>query len=245
MERLKRRSLHFWRPNWLIVGWLISVVLVGLSIFTPVELVPLPLENVPRWGCYGLVFPACRLLQAHWPRARLFWQTVPWLTWGPLLVVLFFWLPTTVAQTPAKPWADIVAPLTWLFARPEEWRTSQVLFRRGRQLVVEQRYVPWDQPRPRMLRGTWRTAVVTPVGPGVQWAAPLPGPGSLDATWHAQPLPALPQPLTRSGRFHRFLTLQAQLEWSGDSALQRRLLAQLPAWVAPSWQERRQAQPQP
>ena len=43
--------------------------MVGLSIFTPVELVPLPLENVPRWGCYGLVFPACRLLQVCWSRA--------------------------------------------------------------------------------------------------------------------------------------------------------------------------------
>jgi hypothetical protein len=96
-----------------------------------------------------------------------------------------------------------------------------------------------------MLRGAWRTAVVTPLVPGVQWAAPLPGPGALDTTWHAQPLPALKQPLTRSARFHRFITLRAQLEWSGDSALQRRLLAQLPAWVAQSWQEQKQAQLEP
>jgi hypothetical protein len=240
VERSQKRRGHFWRSNWLVAGWLTSVVLVGLSIFTPVELVPLPLENVPRWGLYGLVFPACGLLRARWPRVCLLWQTVPWLVWGPLLAVLFFWLPATLAQTPAKPWANIVAPLTWLFARPEEWRTSQVLFRRGPQLVVEQRYVPWNQVRPRLLRGAWRTAVVTPLVPGVQWAAPLPGPGCLDASWHAQPLPALNQALTRSAKFHRFLMLQAQLKWSGDTALQRRLLVQLPPWVAQLPQERKQ-----
>jgi hypothetical protein len=228
-------SLKCWRSKWLVIGCLVSLVLVGLSIFSPVELVPLPLENVPRWGLYALAFPACRLLQARWPRGRLVWKTVPWLAWGPLLVVLFFSLPMTVAQTPAKSWADIFAPLTWFFARPEEWRTSQVLFRRGRQLVVEQRYVPWDQPRPRMLRGSWRTALVTPLVPGVQWAVPLPGPGSLDTSWHAQPPTGL-------DKFRRLSMLQAQLKWSGDSALQQQLLTQLPTWSAQLWQERRKAQ---
>jgi hypothetical protein len=232
-------SLKSWRSTWLVVGWLVSLVLVGLSIFTPVELVPLPLENVPRWGLYALVFPACGLLQARWPRARFLWQSVPWLVWGPLLAVLFFWLPTTVAQTPAKPWSDILAPLTWLFARPEEWRTSQVLFRRGSQVVVQQHYVPWNQPLLRFpVRGSWRTARVMPLVPGVQWAAPLPGPSSLDASWQAQ------QP-TGLAKDQRFFLLEAQLEWSGDSALRRRLLAQLPTWAAQLWQERRQAQQEP
>jgi len=233
--------LKFWRSNWLVIGWVGSFVLVSLSIFTPVELVPLPLENVPRWGLYALAFPACSWLQARWPRGRFVWKMVPWLFWGPLGVVLFFSLTMTVAQTPAKSWADIFAPLTWLFARPEEWRTSQILFRRGRQLVVQQRYVPWDQPRPRLLRGTWRTAVVTPLGPGVQWAAPLPGPGCLDTTWHAQRLADLKPPLTRVERFHRLYTLEAQLEWSGDSALQRRLRAQVASLLAQRSLEREHA----
>jgi len=226
--------IKFWRSKWLVIGWAVSFILVVLSIFTPMELVPLPLENVPRWGLYALAFPACGLLQARWPRGRLVWKTLPWLGWGPLLVVLFFSLPMTVAQTPAKSWADIFAPLTWFFARPEEWRTSQVLFRRGNQLVVEQRYVPWDQLRPRMLRGSWRTALVTPLVPGVQWAVPL-GPGSLDDSWHAQ------QP-TGLDKFRRLSMLQSQLEWSGDSVLHRRLLTQLPTWAAQLWQERRKAQ---
>lgn len=217
-------STIFWRSKWVVIGWLASLVMVWLSIFTPVELVPLQLENVPRWGLYALAFPACRLLQRRWPRGRLLWAALPWLGWGPLLAVLFFWLPATVAQTPAKSWSDILAPLTWLFARPEEWRTEQVLFRRGSQLVVEECYVPWDQSRPRMLRGAWRTAIVTPLLPGVQWAAPLPGPGSLDASWQAQKPVGL-------NKFSTIFMRQAQLKWSSDSALHRQLLAQLPAWA--------------
>jgi hypothetical protein len=88
------------------------------------------------------------------------------------------------------------------------------------------------------VRGSWRTARVMPLVPGVQWAAPLPGPGSLDASWHAQ------QPTTLT-KFHRLSMLRAQLDSSGDSALQRRLLAQLPTWATQLWRERRQAQHEP
>jgi hypothetical protein len=226
------KSRPFWHSKWVVVGWLGSVVLVALSIFTPVEFAPLPLENVPRWGLYALAFPACGLLQTRWPRGHLLWQMLPWLSWGPLLGVLFFWLPTTVAQTPAKPWSDILAPVTWVVARPQEWRTTHILFRRGRQLVVQQQYVAWNQPLPRVpARGTWRTALVTPLLPGVQWAVPLSGLGSLDASWQAQ------EP-TASTAFARLMLRQVQLQWSSDSVLHRRLHAQLPTLTAQWRQER-------
>jgi hypothetical protein len=60
------RNLQFWRSKWIVVSWLVSLVLVGLNIFTPVELVPLSLENVPRWGIYALVWAAASTLA---PRA--------------------------------------------------------------------------------------------------------------------------------------------------------------------------------
>lgn len=146
--------------------------------------------------------------------------------------MLFFWLPTTVAQTPAKPWSDILAPVTWVVARPQEWRTTHILFRRGYQLVVQQRYIAWDQPLPLVpARGTYRTALVTPLLPGVQWAAPLTGPGSLDASWQAQ------EP-TDTTAFERLMLREAQLAWSGDSILHRRFRAQLPIWTAQWRQER-------
>jgi hypothetical protein len=146
------RSLQFWRSKWIVVGWLVSLVLVGLNIFTPVELVPLSLENVPRWGIYALVFLAYGFLQACWPRALpLADSAVARL--GTAAGRTLFLAADDGGQTPTKSWSDILAPPTWLFARPEEWRTPQVLFCRGSQVVVQQRYVPWDQPLLRFRSG--------------------------------------------------------------------------------------------
>ena len=208
------------KPTWqrrVVRTWLVCLILVALSIWTPLELVPLPMENVPRWGLWALAFPAAEVLRARWPRLRWLWRCLPWVLWVPLLAVLFFGLPTTVAQTPAKPWAEILSPLRWLFARAEEWRTVRVHFHRGRQVVAFQAYVPVNQPVPPFWfwgRGLSRNAVVTPLVPGLQWAEPVPP--LLDASWQATPLDE-----RDSVDQYRVATLQLSL--SGDSALHQRL----------------------
>jgi hypothetical protein len=224
------------RQQWVVGAWLACLVLVGLSIWTPLELVPLPVENVPRWGLWALVLPAGWALQARWPRLRWLWRTVPWVLWGPLLAVLFFWWPMTVAQTPAKPWAEILSPLRWLFARAEEWRTVQVLFHRGHQVVAFQAYVPVNQPLQPLwfvARGSSRQAIVTPLCPGLQWAEPLPM--SLDASWHAAKLDEL-NPVAQ------YSLAREQLALSGDSALHQRLRPGQQERAAAAWRERKRQQ---
>jgi hypothetical protein len=214
------------RQQWVVGTWFGCLLLVGLSIWTPLELVPLPVENVPRWGLWAFAFPAVWVVQARWPRLRWLWHAAPWVLWLPLLTVQLFWLPLTVAQTPAKSWTEIFSPLRWLFARTEEWRTVQVLFHRGRQVVALQAYVPANQPLPPrwfFARGSSRTALVTPLVPGLQWAEPVSA--FLDASWRAEPL----NELSPVARYH---FVNEQLAMSSDSALHQRLRPGQPARAA-------------
>jgi hypothetical protein len=205
------------RNGWVLGAWLGCLLLVGLLTFTPLELASRPLENLPRWGLWLLAVPACGRLQAHWPRLRRLWAALPWLLWGPLALVLTFyglgWLSDNRPQ--AGYWLQV--NLIECVADDRVWRTTQVLFRRGRQEVVHQVLVPFHATAPRTLR-LWRTVQVTHVVPGVRWIAWLPEPAHLDASWQAAKL---------DGRdaVAQYYAAYDQLTLSSDSALHRRLRA--------------------
>ncbi|MBT2559240.1 hypothetical protein J7E24_15735 [Hymenobacter sp. ISL-91] len=121
-----------------------------------------------------------------------------------------------------------------LFADDGEWRTSQVVFRRGRQRVVNQRRTALDQPAPRSLPWQTRTVLITQLGPGLQWAGSDPGPHGLDASWRAA------EP-TQPGEFLRWELFRQQLALSGDSAVHRRLRARLQVHARAVWRRQRDA----
>lgn len=165
------------RSGWVLGAWLVCLVLVGLLTFTPLELEPRPLENLPRWGLYLLAIPACRCLRAHWPQLHRLWATLPWLLWGPLALVLTFyglgWLSDNRPQ--AGYWLRV--NVLECLADDRVLRTRRVLFRRGCQEVVYQLLVPFHATAPRTLR-LWRTVQLTHVVPGVQWITWLPESGA-------------------------------------------------------------------
>lgn len=158
--------------------WIVSLALVLLTLCTPLEFDPLPFANLPRWGLWGLAWPACRSLQAY-SRWRFPLRLVPWLLWAPLLLAQAGWLFMSPLQPSPEPWSTVLAPLAGVFARSETWHTRRVLFRRGWQAVLLQREEPMGfYPR------QWRIALRTPLLPGVQWVQRLRGERELDASWH-------------------------------------------------------------
>ena len=205
------------RSRWVFVAWLGCLLLVGLLTFTPLELTPRPLENLPRWGLWLLAVPACRRLRAHWPQLHRLWATLPWLLWGPLALVLTVyglgWLSDKRPQ--AGYWLGV--NVLECLADDRVLRTRRVLFRRGRQEVVYQLLVPFHATAPRTLR-LWRTVQLTHVVPGVQWITWLPESGGLDTSWQAAKL---------DGRdaVEQVYMANEQLTLSSDSALHRRLRA--------------------
>lgn len=166
--------------TWILSAWLLSLLIVVLTTFTPMEFVPLPLANGPRWLSWGLAFPACRLLQTRWGTFRWLWAAVPWLLWGPLLVSQGVWLLLALGQTQPLTWSSALEPVRTLFLQEKSWHTHRVLFRRGRQVVVTQRLLP--QPTSFHSRFA-RTVQLTPLLPGLQWTAPVQSKGVLDASW--------------------------------------------------------------
>jgi hypothetical protein len=205
------------RHTWVLGTWLGCLLLVGLLTFTSLELAPRPLENLPRWGLWLLAVPACRRLQAHWPRLRRLWAALPWLLWGPLALVLTFYVLGWLSDDRAQAGYWLRVDLIECLADDRVARTTQVLFRRGRQEVVDQVLVPFHATAPRTLR-LWRTVQVTHVVPGVQWITWLPEPANLDASWQAA---------TLDGRdaVSQYYMAHDQLTLSSDSALHRRLRA--------------------
>jgi hypothetical protein len=204
------------RSGWVLGAWLGCLLLVGLLAFTPLELTPRPLENLPRWGLWLWAVPACRCLRAYWPRLGKLWAALPWLLWGPLALVLTFyvlgWL--TDDRPQAGYWFGV--NVLECVADDRVSRTTQVLFRRGRQEVVDQVLVPFHAAEPRTLR-LWRTVQLTHVAPGVQWVAWLPEPAQLDASWQAANL--------EGDSLAQYYSARQQRELSTDSALHQRLRA--------------------
>jgi hypothetical protein len=118
----------------LIVGvWLLGLVLVPLTLFTPLEFTPLWLGNLPRWGLWGLAFPAC-----HWLRVRTkcrLWAAVPWVLWAPLAYAVGDngWRSYRDAAQSHAPmrWSTLVQPLELTFANDKRWWRQQVLSQNG------------------------------------------------------------------------------------------------------------------
>ena len=187
-----------------------------ITLFTPLEFSPLPLDNIPRWGVWGLAFPACRMLSVRTGILPKLWRAVPWVLWTPLLVVQALWIPLSAPETLSGPWSKTVEPMAGLFARQEKWATARVLFRRGWQVVAVQQIEPVNfYPR------YHRTAIITPLLPGFQWATRLERRTNndcvLDASWQI----VAPQEMTTSKRYPFELEKAALL--SCDSALLRTL----------------------
>lgn len=182
--------------------WVLSILLVLLTVATPLEFVPLTLGNIPRWVVWGLAFPACRQIWVRTGRFRLVWKSLPWVLWLLLLAAEGFtvwgwfhrWHRVTF-------WKSVRYPLEVVFANRERWQTVRTLFRRGPLVIVHQLCIA-----PRYGVTDLRQAKVVPLLPGLQWAARLPGdfqPGVVDASWQ--------------------LVDTVAAEMSQDTALQRRI----------------------
>ncbi|OUJ68580.1 hypothetical protein [Hymenobacter crusticola] len=201
-------------PSLVIGTWLLSLGFVLLTLTTPLEFTPLPLGNLPRLGLWGLVFPACQMLWQRTGVLRGLWRTLPWLLWGPLLVLQSGWFLLLLLSFEQR---AMLEPTTSMFARPQVWRTKRVLFRRGLQVVAMQQIDPLElYPR------SFRTALLTPVFPGLQWATRLTDNQLLDASWQVSDLAdvqASPQigrqllQLSRDSTLHRLLRPSIQQAW--------------------------------
>lgn len=167
-----------YQTGWVVGAWLFSLFIAVLIAFTPLEFLPLPLGNVPRWLTWGLAIPACRLLQARVPRLRWVLTALPWLLWGPLVLGQGLWFLLSLGASGPMVWSRVLEPVRTLFACDDEWHTKRVLFRRGRQFVVTQRLSD-ESFGPRYAR----TALVTPLLPGIQWAQRMDRDSVLDNSW--------------------------------------------------------------
>jgi hypothetical protein len=162
-------------------AWLLSLVLVLLTTVTPLEFTPLWLGNLPRWGLWGLAFPACHRLRTGSLRLPWLWTGLPWLLWGLLVVGEGLFAYGIATHTPRR-WAKLMEPLQWLFANQARWRPGLVLFTHGRQHLTHQ--LLWH---PRYGVVDIRQVQLLPLLPGLQWAKRLPEPlyaaGVLDESW--------------------------------------------------------------
>jgi hypothetical protein len=186
-------------PKLILTIWLLSAVMVLLTASTPLEFVPLPLGNLPRWGFWLLVFPVARWLTARAGRLAKVWRLLPWLLWTPLILLqLFtvgFWFShpqnREYAAADRTPWTKVVkqvlSPLELVFAQNESWSTGSVEYRRGNNLAVRQ-----------LLRSNWgaqpRRIILTPVLPGLQWCVPISEDSVLKAPWQVVDTVTIPGP---------------------------------------------------
>lgn len=154
-------------PRLLIGSWVLSLLLVVLTLATPLEFSPLPVENIFRWGAWLLAFPACRRLYHLTGRLPWLWKLLPWLVWSPVL-----FLEGYVVLHPSRYplWKRALEPLEWVFWNRADWETKRVLFRRGSSEVVFHHLRD-----PRMGYLEYRLAYYTPLLPGVHWMRLIPG----------------------------------------------------------------------
>ena len=193
-----------WRR--LLTGvWLLSLVLVILTLVTPLEFNPLLLGNLARWLVWGLAFPVGRWVARRGQWHRWVGCAIPGLLWGGVVgaELLVAW---DVYRRPASAyhrheWRRAVWPLEAVFANQAHRMPPDTLFRRGRQVVAHQ--LTWERP----WGVSYRYVVLAPVLPGLQWAQPLPDPEEaeklLDTSWQ--------------------LVDTASVGMSQDTALQRRV----------------------
>ncbi|RPD43742.1 hypothetical protein DNI29_23055 [Hymenobacter sediminis] len=154
-------------PRLLIGSWALSLLFMVLTLSTPLEFSPLPVENIFRWGVWLLAFPACRQLYQITGRLPWLWKLVPWLLWSPVLFLEGF----VLLQPSSYPlWKRALEPVEFIFWNRADWDTKRVLFRRGNSEVAFQHLRD-----PRMGYIDDRLAYYTPLLPGVHWASPIPG----------------------------------------------------------------------
>ncbi|TGE28498.1 hypothetical protein [Hymenobacter metallicola] len=171
-------------PNLIATIWLLCWPLVLLTYFTPLEFVPLQLGNLPRLGLWLLAFPATRWLKTRTRILSWLWTLLPWLMWGPLvlvqLVVVASWYQKAKSYTPGKfqwtSWRQAVIPVEDLFVRQYPWHTVAFDYRQGDVVAVRQLRFTNAGAEPRRV-------IITPVMPGLQWCVPIPYDSLLKAPW--------------------------------------------------------------
>lgn len=163
------------RPPWvtlLLSAWALSVALTVLTAFTPLELAPMWLGNVPHWGLWFLALPACSWLRAHRGRLRWLWRAVPWLLWVPLALITGFKLwrnydsipPGWDPYQPTVRWHNVFYPLEMTFANTDNWRTRKVIVQEGIRVVsLEYQLTRYGQTLPYLTTNYHLL-------PGLRWA---------------------------------------------------------------------------
>ena len=182
MNSFQRISLTSFLLKLLTIIWVISLLMVILTLATPLEFVPLTLGNIPRWVVWGLAFPACHQLWVRTGRLRWFWKSLPWLLWAPLVLVegMVVW-DTFHGSYHTTFWERALQPVELVFANQNRWAMQHTLFRRGALVVVHE--LCWH-PQEGVV--DLRQAKLVPLLPGLQWATRLSTdfqPGVVDASW--------------------------------------------------------------
>lgn len=167
--------------------WLVSLVLVLLTTFTPLEFNPIQLTYLPRWGLWFLVIPATQWL---WTSTRILpwlWKSIPWLLWVPLLALQ---LAYSIKSYIRYPTYNVFRNIRYTLLIFEDvfaaqlrtpyyfytWHTNTIHYRWGSRIVAQQLLdTPWG--------GEPRRVIITPLLPGLQWSQPIADDLLLHAPW--------------------------------------------------------------
>ena len=173
--------------QFLAILWLVSLVLVLLTTFTPLEFNPIQLTYLPRWGLWFLVIPATQWLRTSTKILPWLWKSIPWLLWVPLLALQlaysiksYIHYPThniflNVRHTVIILEDVFTAQLRTPFER-YTWYTHTIHYRWGNRVVAQQLlHTPWG--------GEPRRVIITPLLPGLQWSQAITDDLIFQAPW--------------------------------------------------------------
>jgi hypothetical protein len=126
-------SLHCQAP-WpfvLLALWAGSLVLTVLTLWTPLEFTPFWLNNVPRWGAWGLALPVGCVWWTRAGRWRWALAAIPGLLWFPLVFIAVESLRDAYQDKSVVSWGRVRYALELTFADGRWWRTRTVIAQRG------------------------------------------------------------------------------------------------------------------
>lgn len=176
-----------------VVGiWLLSLPLVLLLLFTPLEVTPIQLSNLPRWALWFLAFPATKWLKDNTGTFSWFWKPIPWLLWALFPLIQLLGTADRYIHRPELPWQSHVSlditceVLHYVFAqqllhnpihlRWYDWHTGTIEYHWGNKVVARQMLITNG--------GAWaRRVAIRPIIPSLQWCTPIPDDSIFRAPW--------------------------------------------------------------